>query len=410
MYFLGGFSTMTLPSVDFTQVSSRQMGWQETFEAYATLDNVTTMTASLGVGASATVADGSQTLTGGAGGSMYTVTENQSPNETIVRAAISTTTGRSSVYLRSGTASNGCELEIRLEGTTLAVYDAAAGTIIGSSVVTTAGTMYDVVASCKYDSRDGAVWYRERPAATDERVWVLLASSTNLTDDTGTGAKGNTTRSLHYEGVSLGSGYTINLAELCWQFSNPSGAGVWDDCGEGLASGQSNPDDLFARNYTLKPTYAHDGVSISASGVTRRGDVYTITPAHTFEAENTINIPSPRVPWRSLTTTSDMSIAFRFQSNGTKWPNDFVGIYLDKINFRTFKIELRQGGSWVDYGTFDAGYDVSFNRFGDCVVPQTAGTNASNRRFFYQHELVGGSLQFPSNQIRANRSEHARCG
>ena len=402
LYFLGGFSTVTLPSSDFSLVSSGQMGWQETFQAYATLDNVTTMTASLGLGATASVADGKQTLTGGAGASIYSVSASQDIAETLCRAAISTTTGRTSIFMRSGTASFGCEIEIRLQATSLAVYDAAAGTIIGSSAATTVSTTYDILAACKQESRDCAIWYRARGAATDERVWTLLASATSLTDDGGTGVKGDTGRAIHYEGTSLGSGYTIDLHELCWQFSNPGSGSllVWDRCGEGLASGQTNPDDLFARNYTLKPTYAHDGISISASGVTRRGDVYTITPTHTYEIENTVNVPSPRVAWRSQTTTADMSIAFRLQSNGTKWANDIIGIYLDKINFKQFKVELRQGGSWVDYGTFNASYDVGFNRFGDCVLPQTAGSNVGDRRFFYQNELVEGSFQFPSNEVR----------
>lgn len=401
LYFLGGFSTVTLPSVNFTQSQSRQMGWQETYQPYNTLDIVTSATVFAGAGSAVTVADGLQNLTGLIlAPTRWTATGTASREEALARVAMSTTAGTSSLFLRSGDGANGAEVEVRLTTTTLELFDVAGATQIGSTIVTTPGTLYDVLVAVNSENGEASAWYRERPPATDERAFSLLGTSTSVTDDTGTGSYGATTRAIHYVGDGPVGAYDVDLAELVWQFSLSSGAGGWDDSGLGLARGQTNPDDLYARNYTLKPTYVHDGISVRASGITRRGDEFIITPRHTYEAENAIAIPSPRVGWRSLTTTADMSLAFKFPTAQTRWSNDQIGIYLDKINFKDFEVEVRQAGVWVSLGTFNASYGVSFNTVGDCVIPIQTGANGPNRRYFYRNEMVGGSFQYPTNEIR----------
>jgi len=401
LYFLGGFSTVTLPSVNFTQSQSRQMGWQETYEPYNTLNAVTTATGFPGAGSAVAVADGLQNLTGLIlAPSRWTVTGSASREEALARISMSTTAGSSSLFLRSGDAVNGAEVEVRLSTTTLQLFDVAGAVQIGSTIVTTPGTLYDVLVAVNSTNSEASAWHRERIPATDERAFALLGSSTTVTDDAGTGSFGATTRALHYVGNNTTGGYDVDLAELVWQFSISFGAGGWDDSGLGLARGQTNPDDLYARNYTLRPTYAHDGISIRATGITRRGDEFIISPRHTYEAENAIAIPSPRVGWRSLTDTADMKLAFQFPTAQTRWSNDQIGIYLDKINFKDFEVEVRQGGVWVSLGTFNASYGVSYNTVGDCVIPITTGANGSSRRYFYRHEMAGGTFHYPSGHVR----------
>jgi len=401
VYFLGGFSTVTLPNENFTQSQSRQMGWQETYEPYNTLNAVTSATGIPGAGSAVAVADGLQNLTGLIGApSRWTVTGSASREESLARISMSTTSGTSSLFLRSGDAVNGAEVEVRLTATTLQLFDVAGAVQIGSTIVTTPGTLYDVLVAVNSTNSEASAWYRERIPATDEREFFQLGSSSTVTDDGGTGSFAATTRALHYVGDNTVGGYDVDLAELVWQFSTTGGAGGWDRSGLGLAKGQSNPEDLFARNYTLKPTYLHDGISISATGITRRGDEFIISPRHTYEAENVIAIPSPRVGWRSLTTTADMSLAFRFPTAQTRWSNDQIGIYLDRINFKDFEVEVRQAGVWVSLGTFQTSYGVSFETVGDCIIPITTGANGSSRRYFYRNEMAGGTFHWGTGEVR----------
>lgn len=399
-FLLGGFSTVTLPNSGFTENGTQQFCYQETYIPYDTLDVVTTMTATLGAGATVTVADGFQRITSLIAGSLsrYTETGAAIRDECIARAAMSTDVGRSSILLRSGDGSVGHEIEVRLGTTTLELFDVGSGAQIGGTVTTTTGTLYDVLLAVKSSTADCSVWYRERPLGLDEREWTLLGASSSLTDDGGTGTFGTTTQAIHYVPGDPVTTYECDLAELHWNMTT-GGTSPTTGAGIGLAGGQVL-DDLNARNYTLLSTYVHDGISIAASGITRRGDEFVITPRHTYEAENAISIPSPRVGWRSLTTTADMSLAFKFPTAQTRWSNDQIGIYLDRINFKDFEVEVRQAGVWVSLGTFNASYGVSYNTVGDCVIPIQTGANGSSRRYFYRNEMAGGTLQYPSNEVR----------
>ena len=405
MYLLGGFSTVTMPPTGYTQVASQQMSWTVTYQPYDTLDTVTSAVATLDASTVVTVSDGFQRLVNLAAApteSAYAITGNSTIKESSFRGAFSTSVGRSSIYVRSGTGVNGAEVEARLDTSGLQIFDTTTALQLGATVVLPASTDIDLIVAVNASTLTASAWYRERGPGIDERAYTEIINDVAVADSLGPGiAYGDITQSINYVVTSVPAGpYSAKLIELNFFFNHPGGgSGPWDNCGRGLSGGFVNPDDLNARNYTLKPTYCHDSVSISATGITRRGDSFTVPPAHRYAATNARSIESPRTGWRSLTTTGNMAIAYRFPEE-TRWTNDLIAVYLDKINFKDFDIEIRQSGIWVNKGSFSTAYAVGYDTIGDSILPQTAAANLGSRRTFYQNELVGGTFEYPGSIVR----------
>ena len=144
--------------------------------------------------------------------------------------------------------------------------------------------------------------------------------------------------------------------------------------------------------------YIDDKIKIGvANGVTYHGENWQLLPESNFPIDNVFHSvsPTPRNFWKSLTvssgTKSEERIAFQLapgSSNITEIGNDLIGMYLGNINFRLFKFQYHNGGSWVDLASVDTseGLHHGYKLRGLSLIQDR--TNVIDRNYYFYNELV----------------------
>jgi len=141
-----------------------------------------------------------------------------------------------------------------------------------------------------------------------------------------------------------------------------------------LAQGQINPEELFPRNYSNIPLYVDSDTRVSAiDGPTFEVDSWSIDVRHLQGTENVLptNSPSPQKVWRSKTALSGASIAFqRNPDTQDAWAaNDFYAVHFENINFKRAEIQIRVGGVWTSLGVIEFFKAFQFDRNGHSIRP-----------------------------------------
>ena len=161
-----------------------------------------------------------------------------------------------------------------------------------------------------------------------------------------------------------------------------------------------HPKYLYGRPFSVYPTYMDQGWQLESKGSAAFvDDSWTAQTGyeHSVESIDTAIASSPRVAWRSLDDTTEITIEWLID-NGTAstLASNLIGVHLSSVNFKTAYFETFSGGSWTTVGTFDTATDHSllkYNLTGNAVTPQASGTYGS-KRFVAMDELVNSYAVF----------------
>ena len=406
--YLGGWSTVTLPSIE--QSAGRRSGvWSNSWIPIELPHDVTDWTRA-GSGGTWTLTSGYAEL---AVSTAQDYEENAAMTGTateglIAKFALQVSSGGSltanhvAVQLRSDDGSAGYQVTIRflLNGvnTQYRVYDDNGSAQLGSDQTIASNGQVEILAAMSAGVLE--VWHRVGGTSSD-REWTAGVSSTAMSDDSG--AVGN-------HRVRFGA-IVANSSTSRWY-----GAHLTSDfeTGDHLAPAPTNPDELRGRRLSVHPVYVDDGVFVRAvSGPGFFGDTFHVDTRYDYEVQRLFPTVarSPRVGWRS-TGTTEATIALAYDSTllGTKESdpgNDIVGIGLYGCNgWRTGELQGYDQGStsWVTLATInlaDGLTGMNFDRNGASIEP--TGTPTS-KPYLYRSECRGWFFDLGSSKVRKVRT------
>ena len=407
--FLGGPSTVTMPSQRLTQRDTTQASWDITYIPGWDLPRDTCFN---GPGAGTeSQANGYLELSCTSAQALYYYVDGSSVPEIVTDVATgslmvryglqmlsggSSATDRHCVELTLADATGHCyRISARHEAAGWALYDTLAGpTRIGDAIVITGAHEFILSLS----EGKCASWYRARSTNAD-RQWLVGPTSSSLTDGT---TAHTSNRVLWGAKVTAGSTVSANWHEVC--IAAPS-------AGQGLSSGQTNPDDLFPIDYA-GPGYASPltaGASLTArGGPAFHGETYQLATSYGYPLDRIRQAvsTSPRHGWRSTGIGSQVTIAMALDSTlpttTAALMSDTLAIMATGCNWRTGKIQGYAGGAWSDLATLDTSsgmhFASSFARYGNTLV--AAPALATTGKFIHENELAGWTAILSSTKWR----------
>lgn len=399
--YLGGYSSVTMPTYEPRRAQAKQVTWGQTYAPYD-LPADCGWTHEADVGApTESIATGALVLVAGAAEAIH---YNRSPagsiSTGIVAMALVTVGGGTATYeVRTGSVTEGYDIELRIAPTTIEVWDLVAGTQVGVTATYAAGKVQVLVG---IQNNDLKVYHRVVSASDDRRTWVSTASTSGLTDDAG----GTFTTFL----VRYGMAAALGTRTHTWHshcYVTDEGTAV-NYVGDNIV-GQSNPQDVLGRPYSSVGTYVSDGTSIVAkSGPTVHGDTWDLDVRYQFPPANLTPqlAPSLRQVWRSAPITSldasttKVNLAWRIDTNGAgsnlgedcAVGNNVWGLYLDGLNCASVEVDVYYGGAWNTVTTTGV-HQFAGVRKGNTVYPTTTSTFGNKYRI---DEAKGASIAFYS--------------
>lgn len=393
---LGGYSDVSFPLAGVGDNRSSAFKWYRNWLPFDLPDETATFTQG-GTG-SAVIDDGALEITATAPNSYHydSALTNVAQSTGLVAQmtlVVPTAGDDGKIFIAARTSSTNT-YAARVEATAgvINLIDGVSGSTIATAggVGTLGGLTVQMLLSID-DTDDCVAWYRIIDG-DHVRDWVKIGESTGLTS----GAASTNRLRWGYEGKSGGG--TGLILDFCYQSD--------EDGLRSQLSDFSNPDSLTGRPLSTSWVYAGYGGSVAgSSGPGYRGDSWEVPTRSDYAIENIIPSvqPSPRVPWRSSTTTANMTIAFDLDDSASTpgdslLGNQLYGVYLAGINFREFDVEVYSGGSWSLLANVDCSRSVSYIRRGNTVQPSTsAGTTG---RYILRDELVGGWFEFVGGALR----------
>lgn len=393
--YLGGYTSVTMPSYEAFQGDTNQVTYSTTYLPFD-LPNDCGWTAS-GAGAGA-ITTGLLRITASSGQNRW---YDRTPSGTVDNGAIATaivdpTAGSFYLLVRMDDGTEGYEVEVRVTDDDIEVYDAVAATQVGSTATRTAGTEVEVRVALK--GNDVVVAYRLYDTI-NPREWTTVATSSTLTDSAGAAGTNR---------IRFGTPLQLVTREIDVRmvaYVTDEGASY---VGRNLTS-FTNPDDLFGRPYSSAGTYLDDGVVLRASeGPTLRGDEWHVDTRYTYRHENLLPTlePSPREVWRSApygelnASTDEIRLAWRIDGDGSgdflvadcALDNDVLGLWLDDVNCAELRVDLYYGGAWVNVATTDV-HKFAGVRQGNAVRPSGSSSAGGKWR---RGEAAGCGIGFYS--------------
>ena len=387
--YLGGYSEVEIPRPADDVSTTSQIGMNG-YYPFELPENVGWTAAGSGTGL---LAPGALSVTGTAAryySKTYTATIAQG-SLSLIQASVSASGsgGDYAAYsVRLDDGSNGYQATVRLYTDHLELWDQNAGSQIGGDLTidVTAGVQV-LLAMANNDVR---MWYRANTTSEDAR-WSVGPTSGSLNDN----STGSNSRIFGNKLFAVGSA-TVTSA---WQMVRTAAG---SEVGAGLASGQTNPDDLFGRAFGSSPVYVDSGATIAAvDGPAFAGDSWNVDTRYEYPIEDVLPAvaPSPITGWRSV-GTAEQTIAFQLDAAAeTIALNDVIALHLEGINWRLGKLQGYDIGttSWVDIVTLDAATGQSgltFARNGNITKPGS-GTNAGSW-YYMPGELDGATAELVS--------------
>ena len=363
--YLGGYSTVTMTGFQKYALDLDRVAW-EVWWGPLDIPNNMGWTAT-GAGTGTLQAPGELRIATGANTRFYSRTPAGTAAEgmtVLVDMAVitggSVADDRTAIRLINA-ASN--DVSIRFSQTAIRVWDNQAGAQVGSDVSLAVSSGVQVLVSMATDKI--SLWARLTDTSHD-RNWT--PGPTN---------------------AAIVTGVAVN-AELRWgNIASSTSESDWvqvsytsdDFNGLGLHGGQTNPDDLWARQYSANLVAIDDGVKIKAiDGPARRGDLFNVNTRYDYAVERIFppESRSPRVRFRSVDTAEHrIALALDTTLLGTAESEpgcDLVGIALLGINWRLGKLQRYDVGTaaWVTVATIDAATGMTplvFLRNGNSVIP-----------------------------------------
>ena len=393
--YLGGYSTVSLPSIDQFVANTNSVPWFWQWHPY----ELPTAVGATAVGtATSEVLDSEFTIATASATARYyrgSLTTGMSIADGMMAEVELSTTDTPEIGLRITISDNteGYEADLRLTSTTVELYDETGGpTKIGSTHTVASGdrvTLRLAVAA-------GKVFAAFKVNASDEdRDWTIVANGTALTDiGAGAGVAYFTEvgRTRTVGGTSTFKWYSGRLAK--------EGAA-------GLAGGFTTPDDLRGRPVSTQWMYLDDGMSIRATGgPAARGDTFSIVTEHDYpiEHQDVLQYPSPSQPWRGATVSPWVAAAKTLSYD----LDDFGGMFqasglwgwiLMGCNVPVVRVEYRESAVWTTIATVDRTTSFAFERSGAFVVPAKTGADVAGH-YVERGELAGGWWYDGTSEMR----------
>lgn len=393
---LGGWSTVTSGSVDLSRDFDRAASYKYHYYPVETPDNIG-WTAS-GAGTATLDAPGELVLLSSGTNSRFYFQNNTDAITSGMwfSARLAVTSGgaiaspRAGVALRLANGSTEYEIQIRLNPSTIRLYDAVAAGAVGSDVSVAVSSGVDLIAWM-----DGAgavkVWYKL--ANTSEDQQFVLGWEATISAKTSGAAANNRVR---FGRIVNSSAAVTRMTVGRLQYTT----GTYNDAPTSTLANQRG---------RRAPTYLAGGISSDAFGVAYTGDLHSIPVSHDYEIERALPLASPsspRVGWRS-TDESLQKVAIllsRDKSETTDALSGSLGVALFGINWKAGKIQGFNSSVWVDLATIDTTTGLSslaWTRKGDTVRPNaTPGTPQE----FHSHELAGAYFKFDGGDCRKIRT------
>lgn len=402
--YLGGYSTVTLPQeAGGTGQVATATGWTLTWlpldypDAMGTTwTSVTAGTPTVLIGATGMVVQHG----GGADAqSWYTDLVADLATGAAVLVEIKVTGGFAVVDLRiSDGAGTAYSARVTVSTTQIVLRDLYAGADI-DDVTTTEGTSgVQVLLSMR--NNDVEAWYCPVTAASTDRVWVRIGTSSALTSGVSSTAR-----------VTWGTPSVNASAHVHWRL-----VGVVDDAftGDGLV-GQDNPTDLSGRAYAATPVAVDAGTAIQAiDGPTMRGDDWNIDPRYEYpiSAAWPDVALSPRRGWRSTTDASAQTVSWAVGDTGTHLMGSLVGIYLGGCNFGTATLWAKNSlDVWVSICTLDLRVKTAlkWKKADRVVVPDPTG-GSDVGRYLPTDILAGDHIKLSTENDTVRLIQHNSAG
>ena len=393
-FYLGGYSTITLPSSDPTGDNPirKLVALEHTYIPFD-LPAVSSYISTTGAGTQSATTKLNVSTT--AQLRTYTISPTTTIEEGyIVRMSYQAISGgntsstvRGMVLRLDDGAAKSYEVEVRISENKIRLYDSIAGATIGSDFSTGNLQRTDILISFF----DGEVyaWANKNPVDSPHN-FQAIASTQSLTNGGGGGAAS----SIKWGHLSLGTAQT-DFFSFLWSAGTQTG-------------NQLDGSSIFGRPYPIqgKYVYINGGLEISTQdSPTYNGDSWRIERTADYPIKNIFfeQSSSPRVTWRSSAVVSG-SVAEQFipllmsttmsSNENTPFGNDLIYLSLMGINFQNWQLQYYNSGTsaWVTLKTFDNGTGLSgtFTRQGAAVVPVGASPQASPF-YLFNNELIGAT-------------------
>ena len=160
-----------------------------------------------------------------------------------------------------------------------------------------------------------------------------------------------------------------------------------------IAAAWTNPVDLHARSFPVRPCLVHDGVRIAArSGPAFLGETWQIRPRCDYGIESIFpgGSPSPRKVWRSVADGAVESIVFDLDADFAEAlaMSTGVGAFLLRSNLETAVLEGHDGAVWqtiLSLDSTDGWAGLDYARRGRTLYPSNVATPGEKHLFYGVH-------------------------
>ena len=401
-FYLGGHSTVTMPSRSLFQKDTAQHGFLNTYlpiDVPGTVGHYTKTTG--GTPTETLTATGLRTASSATTDTIYYTKTGMSSDLSdclvvlVYLDAIGGTTGATSsrqrnITLRVADNTDVYEVRINVGTTEFEVHDPNAGAIVDAAVtVSSTGGLW-ILAALRSDQF--ACWYRTGTPSADME-WTAGPDSAGLT----TGGGGTADFKVEWGDVdTAGVQTTTDWRQVAY--------GVHEGI-TSLSEGMGG-DDLFFRKFAAAWQLIDDGVRVRAvSGPCVESDSWNIATRYDYPISriDPAITASPRQHWRSTDETENV-IAWDIDSlNEAIGESELLGIALFGINFTGATVHVHDGATWQSLGTLDAKVTAAdYTRAGESVYPGATSTDMSAGWIQY-HELAGGSFKLDASTTREIR-------
>lgn len=410
---LGGYSTVTMPAVNAQSKATRRVGWELSWLPFEEPDNVGWTKVDTGAGA-ATLVQSHLRIQSGPSGADDCYFHRQLSDSTLAYGAIvmadlkvvdapdpaTDMTVILDLYVGDDSTAHGYKIRAALGEDKIVWRDLEAGSTLATTTgIDTTDGVQILMAMQETSTGVGkaSTWYRilNQDAHTDDRQWIPALSNQTVTD-----IASSTTPQTIWGAID---GATAGVSSDSFWYGVHQ---VFDDDspGQQLATGQTNPDDLFPKPFRATPMWVNAGVKVAATdGPAWHEDDWNVDTRYTYPVANLYprQNPSPRNSWRSTVTTATQ-IAWKWDGPA-EYEN--VGLMLEGINFRTGKLEGYNyaGAAWEDLIAFDTAVEfdaIHYTRIGDLLVPNVAASFDPGTRYIHQGELAGCTIDLGSSKYR----------
>ena len=236
------------------------------------------------------------------------------------------------------------------------------------------------------------VWYREIASEDNiDREWTLVYQGAVAI------VAGGTTSFIKWGDMLTATTTDSYIYDFCYSYgANNAVTPRVPMVGRQLSGGQVNPTELFRRNYSTSPVFITKNTRVAMTdGPTFEQDQWLINIRWLYGYDNMLPAisPSPLQGWRSTTKVADQYVAWQRNPDSTDayTGSDLYAVHLEQVNFKSCTVEYKTGAAWTAVGTFNLSQTFSFTRKGNTLRAIAGGSTAST--WIGADELAGCTFE-----------------